>query len=96
MKNSPNSPYWPTVHYQDRTLAKLISIGCVDLPTFVTPIPGRSPNFPWTLVKIPGHLKKFLSLATLPRVSQNRNNHTRNWHIDAKKHERPGIPWTLG
>ena len=25
-----------------------------DLPTFVTPIPGRSPNFPWTLVKIPG------------------------------------------
>ena len=56
-----------------------------DLPTIVTPIPGQSPNFPWTLVKIPGYLKKFLSLATLARVGQNRRNHTKHCHIDGKK-----------
>ena len=66
-----------------------------DLPTFVTPIPGRSPNFPWTLVKIPGHLKNFLSLATLARVSQNRKNHTRNCHIDAKNMSVQRIPGRL-
>ena len=64
-------------------------------PTFVTPIPGRSPNFPWTLFKIPGHLKKIFSLATLARISKNIKKHTRNCHIDAKNMSVQGIPGRL-
>ena len=44
-----------------QTILKLANI-LTYLPTFVTRIPGRIPNFLWTLAKIPEHLKFFSQL----------------------------------
>ena len=44
-----------------QTILKLANI-LTYLPTFVTRIPGRIPNFLWTLAKIPEHPKFFSQL----------------------------------